>query len=84
MQIYQPDTGQPVQSSEEEQPSRYLLAFKDHSIYSVVAYWIDGDTIHYFTSGNTHKQASVSALDRDLTERLNKESGSDFKLPPAK
>ena len=85
MQVYQPDTAQPAASSEEEpQISKYLLAFKDHSIYSVVAYWVDGDTIHYFTSGNNHKQASMSSLDRDLTERLNKESGSDFKLPPAK
>ena len=85
MQVYEPDTAQPAASSDEEtQPSKYLLAFKDHSIYSVVAYWVDGDTIHYFTNGNTHKQAAMSSLDRDLTERLNKESGSDFKLPPAK
>lgn len=61
--------------------TRYLLAFKDHSIYSAVAYWVDGDTLHYFTTGNTHNQASMSLLDRDLTERLNREMGIDFKLP---
>jgi hypothetical protein len=61
--------------------SRYLIAFKDRSIYSAVAYWVDGDTLHYFTSGNTHNQASVSLVDRDLTERLNKESGLEVKLP---
>uniref|UniRef100_Q01SH8 DUF4476 domain-containing protein n=1 Tax=Solibacter usitatus (strain Ellin6076) TaxID=234267 RepID=Q01SH8_SOLUE len=65
--------------------TRYLIAFKDHTIYSAVAYWADGDTLHYFTSGNTHNQVSVSLIDRDLTERLNKEMGTDFKLPsPAK
>lgn len=62
----------------------YLLAFKDHTIYSAVAYWADGDTLHYFTSGNTHNQASLSLIDRALTERLNRELGIDFKLPAEK
>ena len=63
------------------EPSRYLIAFKDHSVYSAVAYWVDGDTLHYFTSGNTHNQASVALVDRDLTERLNRESGLEVKIP---
>jgi hypothetical protein len=62
----------------------YLIAFKDHTIYSSVAYWFDGDTLHYFTNGNTHNQASVSLIDRSLTERLNREMGTDFKLPSEK
>lgn len=70
--------------AQDTEPSRYLIAFKDHSIYSAVAYWVDGDTLHYFTSGNTHNQASVSLIDRELTERLNKESGVEVKLPAAK
>ena len=65
-------------------PPQYLLAFKDHSIYTAVAYWVDGDTLHYFTTGNIHNQASISLLDRELTERLNRELGIDFKLPAAK
>jgi hypothetical protein len=76
---------EPVRRPEEEpaaaDPSHYLIAFKDHTIYSAVAYWVDGDTLHYFTNGNTHNQASVSLIDRDLTQRLNKESGIDFRLP---
>jgi hypothetical protein len=63
---------------------RYVLAFKDHAVYSAVAYWFDGDTLHYFTSGNTHNQASVALIDRELTERLNRELGTDFKMPAAK
>ena len=47
------------------------MAFKDHTIYTAVAYWVDGDTLHYFTSGNTHNQVSLSLVDRELTERLN-------------
>jgi hypothetical protein len=62
------------------EPAHFLFAFKDHTIYSAVAYWVDGDTLHYFTSGNTHNQVSLSLVDRDLTERLNRETGSDVRL----
>ncbi|HUI82512.1 MAG TPA: hypothetical protein VLY24_31535 [Bryobacteraceae bacterium] len=63
------------------EPAHYLIAFKDHTIYSAVAYWVDGDTLHYFTSGSTHNQVSLSLIDRDLTERLNREAGTDLRLP---
>jgi hypothetical protein len=76
-----PPVEEPASTAE---PSHYLIAFKDHTVYSVVAYWVDGDTLHYFTSGNTHNQASISLVDQDLTNRLNKESGLEVKRPPAK
>jgi endonuclease YncB( thermonuclease family) len=63
------------------EPSHYLIAFKDHTIYAATAYWVDGDTLHYFTAGNVHNQASLALVDRDFTERLNKEAGLDVKLP---
>ena len=66
------------------EPTGYLIAFKDHTIYSAVAYWLEGDTLHYFTSGNVHNQVSLSLIDRDLTVRLNRESGIEVKLPAAK
>jgi endonuclease YncB( thermonuclease family) len=62
----------------------YLIALKDHAIYAAVAYWVDGDTLHYFTAGNVHNQASLSLVDRDLTARLNTEAGHEVKLPSAK
>ena len=68
----------------EETTDHYLLAFKDHTVYTAVAYWFDGDTLHYFTTGSNHNQASVALLDKDLTARLNKEMGNDFKLPDEK
>lgn len=83
--VYQPPERQPVEEPAPSlEPSYYLIAFKDHSIYSAVAYWVDGDTLHYFTTGNTHNQASISLVDRELTTRLNKDSGVEVKLPPAK
>jgi len=76
----------PIQSQTSEPPSaqesaHFLIAFKDHTIYSAVAYWVEGDTLHYFTDGSTHNQVSVSLIDRDLTARLNKDSGVEVKLP---
>jgi hypothetical protein len=85
--LYQPQPPPPHPRETVETPAEsehYLLAFKDHSIYSAVAYWVDGDTVHYFTAGNTHNQASLSLIDRELTERLNRESGHEVKLPAAK
>lgn len=63
------------------EPEHYLIAFKDRTIYDAVAYYIDGDTLHYFTSGNTHNQVSLSLIDKPLTERLNREMGVEMHLP---
>jgi hypothetical protein len=78
---YEPSS---AQNDDQGTPDHYLIALKDHTIYSVVAYWVDGDTLHYFTAGNVHNQASLSLVDRDLTARLNKESGQEVTLPAAK
>ena len=83
--IYQsPSRPQPAEEPSAVESAHYLIAFKDHTIYAAVAYWVQGDTLHYFTSGNTHNQVSISLVDRDLTERLNRESGVDMKLPAAR
>jgi hypothetical protein len=78
---YQPPAQQPQEDTSASEPAHYLLAFKDHTIYSAVAYWVDGSTLHYFTSGNVHNQVSLSLVDRELTERLNKEIGMPVNLP---
>lgn len=61
--------------------SYYLIAFKDHTVYSAVAYYTEGDTLHYFTSGNVHNQVSLSLVDRPLTEQLNAGRNVDVRLP---
>lgn len=68
------------QQAQDETPTHYLIALKDHTVYSVVAYWVDGDTVHYFTPGNVHNQVSLALIDPTLTARLNKELGADVKL----
>jgi hypothetical protein len=82
--MYQAPYNQPAEepaAAADAEATHYLLAFKDHTIYSAVAYWVEGDTLHYFTSGNKHNQASLSLVDRELTSRLNRESGTEVKLP---
>ncbi len=59
----------------------YLIAFKDHSVYSAVAYYFEGDTLHYFTAGNIHNQASLSLVDRPLTEQLNRTRNIEVRFP---
>ena len=73
-----------TQAQDQDQATHYLLAFNDHSIYSSVAYWVEVDTLHYFTSGNNHSQVPVSMVDRDLTKKLNEGSGLEVKLPAAR
>jgi hypothetical protein len=61
--------------------SYYLIAFKGHTVYSAVAYYTEGDTLHYFTSGNVHNQVSLSLVDGQLTEQLNRGRNVDVRLP---
>jgi hypothetical protein len=67
----------------EESPT-FLIAFKDHTIYAALAYWVEGDTLHYVTNQNTHNQVSLDLVDRELSDRLNRERQVDFRLPPRK
>jgi hypothetical protein len=76
--IDQPD------QTDQSKSDHFLIALKDHTVYSVVAYWADNDTLHYFTAGNVHNQVSLSLVDRGLTTRLNRESGAEVKLPADK
>jgi hypothetical protein len=72
------DTQAPVS---EESPT-FLIAFKDHTIYAAIAYWVEGDTLHYVTNQSTHNQVSLDLVDRELSDRLNRERQVDFRLPP--
>jgi hypothetical protein len=82
-----PASGQSPAGNQQDQAAAanpaptYLVALKDHTIYSAVAYWVEGDTLHYFTSGATHNQVSLSLVDRELTQRLNAEAGNNMQLP---
>jgi hypothetical protein len=59
----------------------YLIAYKDHSVYAVLAYWLEGNTLNYVTVQNTHNQASLNLIDLDLTKTLNQARSIPFSLP---
>lgn len=65
-----------------EQPV-YLIAYKDHSVYTAMAYWVEGEILHYITTRNTHNQASLSLIDLELTIRLNADTSNPFTLTPS-
>src|ERR1700730_16282221 len=67
----------------EESPT-FLIAFQDHTIYAAIAYWVEGETLHYVTGQSTHNQVSLDLVDRELSDRLNRERQVDFRLPPRK
>ncbi len=75
---YQSPTAQAVPPADS---NYYLIAFKDHSVYSALAYYVEGDTLHYFTAGNVHNQVSLSLVDRQLTDQLNRQHNVDVHLP---
>ncbi len=59
----------------------FLVAFQDGVIRAVLAYWVDGATLHYVTMDHEQKQAPLSSVDRPLSERLNGERNVQFSLP---
>jgi hypothetical protein len=85
IRVYGPDTqtAQAAAPAAEDSPT-FLIAFKDHTIYAALAYWVEGETLHYVTNQNTHNQVSLDLVDRELSDRLNRERQVDFRLPPRK
>jgi hypothetical protein len=79
--VYEAPSRTPVENAPDETTDYYLIAFKDHSIYSAFAYWVEGDTLHYVTPQRVHNQASVTLVDRELTRKLNSERNLQVKLP---
>ena len=74
----------PPETTVAEESPTFLIAFKDHTIYAAIAYWVEGDTLHYVTNQSTHNQVSLDLVDRELSDRLNRERQVDFRLPPRK
>jgi hypothetical protein len=73
-------SGPETQARKYEEPL-YLLAMKDGTIRAVLAYWVDGATVHYVTMDHEQKQTPLSSLDRGLSTRLNRERNVTFQLP---
>ena len=88
----EPDYPPPPVASEPPPPPRYpsarsnaapeyLIAFNDHNIKLVLAYWTEQTNLRYVTTGHEIKTAPLSSVDRDLSMRLNHERRVMFNLP---
>jgi hypothetical protein len=59
----------------------YLIAYKNHEVYSALAYWVEDKTLHYVTTQNTHNQAALNLIDVELTKKLNQRNEVPFSIP---
>jgi len=69
------------QNTSPDREPLYLLATKDGTIRAVLAYWAEGDTVHYVTMDHVRKTVPLASIDRELSFRLNRERGVSFGLP---
>jgi len=57
-----------------------LLAFRDSSVVAVIAYWVQGQDLHYVTKSYGKKVVPVETLDKGVSLQLNSERGVEFTL----
>jgi hypothetical protein len=46
-----------------------------------MAWWVEGDTLHYVTTQNVHNQASLDFIDIEKTRVLNSDRNVPFAIP---
>ena len=68
----------------DDQPTIFLIAMQDRSIRPVIAYWVQGDTLHYVSIEGVLDQVSLALVDRDFSKQLNAERNVPFALPAAR
>ncbi|HSR08699.1 MAG TPA: hypothetical protein VLM42_16220, partial [Bryobacteraceae bacterium] len=68
----------------DDQPTVFLIAMNDHTIIPVIAYWVDGATLHYVTLQSVPNQVSLDQVDRDFSRKLNADRHVPFALPAAR
>jgi endonuclease YncB( thermonuclease family) len=58
-----------------------FIAFKGH-VCTAIAYWVQGDTLHYITAQGSHNQVSLVLVDRTTSAKLNSGRLVKLVLPP--
>lgn len=64
----------------EGEPVLYLIAFRDNTIRAAMTYWVQDDKLCYLDRDHVEKQAPLSAVDRQLSARLNRERHVPFNI----
>lgn len=79
LRIYQAPAPTPQEQAMNE-GRYYLIAYKDHSVYTALAFWMENGVLNYVTPQNVHNQVSLDLLDMDLTKTLNSRRGLAFNI----
>ena len=58
----------------------YLIAFRDGTIRASIAYWVDGNTLHYVTRDHQERTVPLDSVDRSFSEKLNRDQRVPFHL----
>jgi hypothetical protein len=80
VQMYQAPSAQRPEPSGDQ--IMFFIALKDSSVYTAVAYWVEGATLHYITDQGRHNQVSLDLVDRQTSAKLNEGRKVEFRLPP--
>jgi hypothetical protein len=60
----------------------FVIALKDGSKASAVAFWVQERTLHYIDRDGNGRHVALSEVDRTLTQKLNREQQLPLSLPP--
>ena len=74
-----PQTGDfSVPIANHDQPTVYLIAFKDHRVVQALGFWMESGTLHYISANYSVNQVTLDLIDREASRRLNAEKGIEF------
>lgn len=71
----------PPAESTNNGPVLYLFALKNNNILAAYTYWAEKGDLHYVNLDHQMKQIPLSSIDRELTDRLNRERNLSVRLP---
>jgi hypothetical protein len=75
---------QPIPDLADDEPLIFLIAFQDHVILPAIAYWVQGNMLHYVSLEGAPHQSRLELVDREFSKQLNRERHLPFALPSAK
>lgn len=77
-----PPPSHPLPAASENVQVMFFIALKNHWVYTAIAYWMQGATLHYITPQGVHNQVSLTLVDRKTSAKLNEGRLGEFALPP--
>ena len=79
--IHNYNFGAPAATPAGNAETTFLVALHDGSRLSATAVWVQGEVVHYIDTDDRARQLPLTAVDRDLTRKLNQERNLNLRLP---